>query len=110
LEVHFWTPFNEKSAPNILERMDQKGSFVEGVDRYYTSKLLNVLWFRELSSKVDAKQIIINGTNPGFIDSQLHRHDPSSAFKILKKLLAWTPVQGAYFLTDAAVTKKAESH
>jgi retinol dehydrogenase-12 len=109
-EVHFWTPFNEKAAPNIFERMDQKDSFVEGMERYYTSKLLNVFWFRELASRVDAQQIIINGTNPGFINSQLHRHDPSSAFKVLKKLLAWAPEQGAYFLVDATVTKKAESH
>ncbi|KAF1843186.1 NAD(P)-binding protein [Cucurbitaria berberidis CBS 394.84] len=109
-EVHFWTPFNERTASNILERMDQKDSFVEGMERYYTSKLLNVLWFRELASKVDVKEVIINGTNPGFIASQLHRHDPSSGFKVLKKLLAWTPEQGAYFVTDAAVSKQTESH
>lgn len=109
-EVHFWTPFNEKAAPNILERMDQEDSFGQGMERYYTSKLLGVLWFRELASKVDAKEVIINGTNPGFVATQLHRHDPSAGFKVFKKLLAWTPEQGAYFLTDAAVTKQAESH
>ncbi|KAL6702552.1 hypothetical protein ACN47E_001549 [Coniothyrium glycines] len=109
-EVHFWTPFRERQAPHILQHMNEKNSFVEGLERYYTSKLLNLLWFRELANKVDAKEVIINGPNPGFINSQFHRHDTSGFFKVLTKLLAWTPEQGAYFLTDALVTKKAESH
>ncbi|KAF2473018.1 NAD(P)-binding protein [Lindgomyces ingoldianus] len=109
-EVHFWTPFNEKSAPKILERMDRKESFTNGMERYYTSKLLNVFWFRELASRIDAAEVIINGTNPGFCATQLHRHDHSQGFKILAKLLAWSSEQGAYFLLDAAVTKKDESH
>jgi retinol dehydrogenase-12 len=109
-EAHFWTPFNETKSPKILERMDQQDSLVEGNERYFTTKLLNLLWYRELASKVDPKEVIINGPNPGFINSQFHRHDSSAFFKILTKLLAWTPEQGAYFLTDAVVTKKAESH
>jgi retinol dehydrogenase-12 len=109
-EVHFWTAFKEKTAPNILERMDQKDSFGDGMERYNTSKLLVVFWFRELASKVDAKEVIINAPNPGFVASQFHRHDSSAGFKVFTKLLAWTPAQGAYFLTDAAVTKQAESH
>ncbi|KAH7378431.1 dehydrogenase [Phaeosphaeria sp. MPI-PUGE-AT-0046c] len=109
-EVHFWTPFKEKIAPNILGRMDQKDSFGDGMVRYNTSKLLGVFWFRELASRVDAKEVIVNAPNPGFVASQFHRHDPSAGFKVLKTLLAWTPTQGAYFLTDAAATKQAESH
>ncbi|KAH8699438.1 dehydrogenase [Phaeosphaeriaceae sp. PMI808] len=108
-EGHFWTPFSERKAPKILERMDQKSSFVEGIERYYTSKLLNLLWYRELASRIDSKDIIINGTNPGLVATQLHRHDSSTAFKVLQKLLAWTPEQGAYFVTDA-VTKQTDSH
>jgi retinol dehydrogenase 12 len=109
-EVHFWTSFKEKTAPNILERMDQKDSFGDGMQRYNTSKLLGVLWFKELASKVDPKEVIVNAPNPGFVATQFHRHDPSAGFKIFSKLLAWTPTQGAYFLMDAAVTKQAESH
>jgi retinol dehydrogenase-12 len=109
-EVHFWTPFQEKTAPSILERMDQQDSFGDGMQRYNTSKLLGVLWFKELASKVDAKEVIINAPNPGLVASQFHRHDSSAGFKVLSRLLAWTPTQGAYFLTDAAVTKQAESH
>lgn len=109
-EVHFWAPFNEKSAPRILERMDQEDSFKEGMDRYYTSKLLNVFWLRELAGHFNPAEITINGTNPGFCATELHRHDASVGFKILMKLLAWTSEQGAYFLLDAAVTKKSDSH
>lgn len=109
-EGHFWTPFTEQSAPNILDRMDQKESFKPGIERYYTSKLLNLLWYRELASRVDLSEVIINGTNPGFVATQLHRYDHTTFFKILIKLLAWTPEQGAYFLLDAAVAKNADSH
>lgn len=109
-EGHFWTPFKEKASPNILERVDQKDSFVEGIERYYTSKLFNVFWYRELASRVDAKEIIINGANPGFIDSQFHRHDSSAVFNFLRKNLSWSSEQGAYFLTDAVASKKADSH
>jgi retinol dehydrogenase-12 len=109
-EVHFWTPFKERTAPNILERMDQKDSYDDGMVRYNTSKLLGVFWFRELASKVDGKEVIVNAPNPGFVATQFHRHDASAAFKVLTKLLAWTPTQGAYFLTDAVVTKQADSH
>lgn len=90
--------------------MDQKQSFVDGIERYQTSKLLNVFWYRELAAKVNPGEVIINGTNPGLISSDLHRHHSGPAFRILIKLLAWTPEQGAYFLLDAAISKDAESH
>ncbi|ORX96754.1 putative 3-oxoacyl-reductase [Clohesyomyces aquaticus] len=109
-EVHFWTPFKEQSAPNILARMDEESSFGPSMERYNTSKLLNVFWFRELAARVDAGEVIVNGANPGFCASELHRHDSSPLFQILNKLLAWTPEQGAYFFLDAAVTKKEASH
>jgi NAD(P)-dependent dehydrogenase (short-subunit alcohol dehydrogenase family) len=109
-EVHFWTPFKEKSASNILARMDQKDSFTDGMDRYFVTKLLNVFWFRELASRVDSAEVIINGANPGFCKSQLHRHDASIVFRILTKMFAWGSEQGAYFLLDAAVAKGVGSH
>lgn len=82
--------------------MDEPDSFGEGMDRYNTSKLLNILWLRELSKKV-SPDIVINGVNPGLCASTLHRSDSTPGANQFNKLFAWTPVQGGHCLVDAAV-------
>ncbi|KAL1799161.1 hypothetical protein ACET3X_003198 [Alternaria dauci] len=99
-EVHFWTPFDEREAPSILARLDEKGSF-RGMERYNTSKLLNILWMRELSSRVTGN-VVINAVNPGLCASALHRSDPTPGLAYLNKIFAWTPAQGGHNLTYAA--------
>ncbi|QSZ31944.1 hypothetical protein DSL72_001513 [Monilinia vaccinii-corymbosi] len=79
---HFWIPFKERTAPNMLARMDDKETFGSQMQRYYTTKLLNLLWVRELASRVGAKEVIINTLNPGFCHSGLHRHETSGIIKI----------------------------
>ncbi|PWY81750.1 dehydrogenase [Aspergillus sclerotioniger CBS 115572] len=101
-EVHFWTEFKERTAPNTLARMDEPDSFGQGMDRYNTSKLLNVLWLRELSSKA-GPDVIINGVNPGLCASSLHRSDTTPGINIFNNVFAWTPAQGEHCLVDAAV-------
>ena len=108
-EVHMWTPMKERSAPNILHKMDEKSTFAVP-ERYYTSKLLNVLWARELASKVEPSEVIINTVNPGLCWSSLHRDDTSAALRIFKKIFAWTTAQGGHCLLDAATIHQAESH
>jgi len=81
-EGHFWVPFKEQNAPNILERMDDKTSFGNQMQRYYTTKLLNVLWTRELATKVTSDRVITNTVNPGFCYSGLHRHESTGIIKI----------------------------
>lgn len=108
-EVHMWTPMKERSAPNILQEMDEKQSFA-APERYNTSKLLNVLWARELASKVDASQVVVNAVNPGLCWSSLHRDDSSAVLRVFKKIFAWTTAQGGHCLVDAAVVQKNESH
>ncbi|PYH95596.1 dehydrogenase [Aspergillus ellipticus CBS 707.79] len=101
-EMHFWTPFKEKSAANILARMDEPDSFGEGATRYSSSKLLNLLWLRELSSKA-GPDVTTNGVNPGLCLSSFHRSDDTFAQRMANKLLAWTSEQGGHCLVDAAV-------
>ncbi|KAK7956463.1 NAD(P)-binding protein [Apiospora aurea] len=90
-EAHFWTLFSERHAPSILQRLDEESSFKPGdMERYNTSKLLNILWTRGLSSRVAAEKngssgtaaVTINAVNPGFCASTLE--------------------QGGHCLTDAA--------
>lgn len=102
-EVHFWTPFNEARAPSILQSLDEEDSFNKQnpMERYNTSKLLGVLWTRELASKVDTKSVIINCLNPGVVASSLHRSDPTPGLGAMLRLFAWSPEMGAHTLTNA---------
>ncbi|KAI9038171.1 dehydrogenase [Aspergillus affinis] len=101
-EVHFWSKFPEKDAPSILSRLDDPDSFGTGMDRYNTSKLLNILWLRELSQRT-GPDVIINGVNPGLCASKLHRADSTPGKSLFNRLFAWTPAQGGHCLVDAAV-------
>ncbi|ROV86747.1 hypothetical protein VMCG_10913 [Cytospora schulzeri] len=103
-EVHFWTKFNERKAPHILDRMDDPGSFKKGnMDRYNASKLLNVLWLRELSDRAasSSRGVIINGVNPGLCASSLHRSHQEVA--VFNKMFAWSSEEGGHCLADAAL-------
>ncbi|KAF2841539.1 dehydrogenase [Patellaria atrata CBS 101060] len=108
-EVHFWTPFNERKYQSILKRMDEPDSFKPGMERYYTSKLLNVLFTRELAKSVNENEVVINTVNPGFCTSQLHRDDSSAALKVFLKVFAWTETQGGHVLSHA-VAGDVEAH
>ncbi|KAJ5746282.1 dehydrogenase [Penicillium odoratum] len=102
VQVHFWTKFEAKDAPNILARLDEPSSFGKGMDCYNTSKLLNIMWLRELSSKV-GPNLIVNGVNPGLCASTLHRSDTTPGINGFNKVFAWTAAQGGHNLMDAAV-------
>lgn len=111
-ENHFWAKFKELKAPNALAELDTakacfKGMSRANIERYSTSKLLNVLWMRELNARAARLHldIVINTVNPGFCASSLHRSDPQAGKAV--KLLAWTAEQGGHNLADAA-TKHAE--
>ncbi|CAG8961496.1 hypothetical protein HYFRA_00013846 [Hymenoscyphus fraxineus] len=110
-EGHFWIPFKEKTAANILKRMDEPERFGTAMQRYYTTKLLNVLWTRELASRVSEHEVIINTVNPGFCYSGLHRHVKTGAgiMNIVLWMIGWTTAQGGHCLTDALVEHE-DSH
>ncbi|CAI6335378.1 unnamed protein product [Periconia digitata] len=108
-EGHFWIPFKERHAEKILERMDDKETFGSQMQRYYTTKLLNVLWTRSLAEKIPATEIIINTVNPGFCYSGLHRHEGTGIIKIFLWMFGWTSEQGGHCLVDA-LTQHDNSH
>jgi NAD(P)-dependent dehydrogenase (short-subunit alcohol dehydrogenase family) len=75
-EVHEWTSFEERKAPEggIFERLNQKtidGKDVGLVNRYQVSKLLEVLFVRALCERKPRDQlpVTINFVNPGFCQS-----------------------------------------
>ncbi|KAH9905771.1 NAD(P)-binding protein [Xylariomycetidae sp. FL2044] len=112
-ENHFWPRLKEVKGPDTLAEMDKPETFGKGMDRYNTSKLLNVLWTRELSARVGGgggggSDVIINTVNPGFCQSSLHRADASGASFV--KLIGWTAAQGGHNLTDAATQHEGDGH
>jgi NAD(P)-dependent dehydrogenase (short-subunit alcohol dehydrogenase family) len=102
-EGHFWIPFKERTAPRILARMDEPQTFGTAMQRYYTTKLLNVLWTRELASRVGEGEVIINTVNPGFCYSGLHRYEKTGITKVVLWLIGWTTEQGGHCLANALV-------
>ena len=108
-EVHMWAHFNEQKASNIIREMDNKTNFGHP-ERYNTSKLLNVLWTRELASKVDPKEIIINTVNPGLVRSDLHRENTNAVEEKFTAFFGWTTEEGGRTLVNASVAQGAETH
>lgn len=110
--VHWWTPFNEYDSPSILARMDEEESMRIGNphDRYGTTKLLNILWMRQLASEVDPTAVIVNAVDPGLCKSNLHRYENRTAIHIVSSLFSWTSAQGGHNIANAAVVQAADSH
>ncbi|KAI1561876.1 FabG Dehydrogenase with different specificities related to short-chain alcohol dehydrogenase [Pyrenophora tritici-repentis] len=114
-EVHGWSPFNERKAPEggIFARLNEK--VVDGKDvslavRYQTSKLLEVLFVREFCEKYPSGDIpvTVNLVNPGYCKSEFQR-EQSFAAKIGALLLARTTEVGSRTLVHAGVQGE-ESH
>ncbi|KAI5859275.1 NAD(P)-binding protein [Durotheca rogersii] len=102
----FLSPVQDIAAPSsadqqILPWLDDPASFQPGPGRYSLSKLLLILWARELAAHTDASEILVNMVNPGWCMTEFHRADPSSA--AAGRYLAWSADVGARFLTDAVV-------
>lgn len=108
-DVHKWTPFNERKAPNILEHLNEKEYFKDVMDRYSVTKLLNVFWVRELASRVSSQEVVINFFNPGSVDTGLHR-DGNAFIQTFDRVLGRTSGEGGRLLIDAAVVKSGETH
>jgi retinol dehydrogenase-12 len=89
--------------------MDEKETFGTAMQRYYTSKLLNVLWTKELAARIDSKEVLINTVNPGFCYSGLHRHESTGIIKIFLWLFGWSNEQGGHCLVDALLEHE-DSH
>jgi NAD(P)-dependent dehydrogenase (short-subunit alcohol dehydrogenase family) len=70
-------------------------------NRYYLSKLLQVMFVRELSSRLPTPTLVaVSAVNPGFCHSRLGREVDSNPFL---KLLARTTEMGSRTLVHAAI-------
>jgi len=97
----------------ILEALNEEGNSELG-DRYYTSKLLVVYFFREFVARAGETRVVINNVNPGSCHgSGLHREVPGVQGAVLggvKRVIGRSTRIGARTLVDGAVVQGRESH
>ena len=78
------------------------------------TKLLNMFWTRELSSRVPGDEVAMNLINPGTVDTGLHR-DGRKTFsgnflQCFDRLLGRTREEGGRLVMDGAVVKRKDTH
>ena len=124
LLTHLLLPQLRSSAPSRVVaisssvhtqvRMVDLNSVVTGApltpDSYRTSKLLNILFVRELARRVEGIRITANAADPGFVRTNLGRHDVGGhrMLRTLTRPMQSTPERGAatavYLATSDEVT------
>ena len=118
-ETAQWAAFKEvkiakKEQRSVLNVLNDKAKFNPG-DRYYTSKLLLALFFREFVNRLPADNaVVVNMVNPGFCyGSELHRSLSGPLGKVfggMKRAIGRPTPVGARTLVHAAVVAGRESH
>lgn len=120
-EVAQWAVFKERKIAaadprtTVLGVLNDKKKFNPG-DRYYTSKLLLTLFFREFVARLPPAKndVVVNLVNPGFCyGSELHRSitGPLGAvFGGMKRAIGRSMEVGARTLVHGAVVAGRETH
>lgn len=118
-ETAQWAAFKEvkiarKEKESVLSVLNDKAKFNPG-DRYYTSKLLLTLFFREFVSLLPGDNaVVVNMVNPGFCyGSELHRTLTGPLGKVfggMKRAIGRPTEVGARTLVHGAVVAGVESH
>ena len=104
-EVHKWTTLPEKSSPDIFITLNDKET-ADMESRYPTSKLLEVLYCRELATKMTESKkptVTLNFVAPGLCHSELARDAPFR-LHVLKFFLARTTEVGSRTLVTPAAS------
>lgn len=111
--LHENARFPERNASGgILAALNDSKQYQQQ-DRYPTSKVIGLLWARELAQRIPVSQVVVNSVTPGFCKTDLSRHMHGvMAFAIgaAEMLLGRTAQDGARCLVDAVVTKGGETH
>jgi len=114
-EVHAWTPFEERNAPDgqIFNTINEKASRPsEDVSNLYLlSKLFEVLGVRKFAEMHPALEypVTVNNVNPGLCHSELARDMDSWKMWLMKRFLARTTEYGSRNLVYAG-SSGVESH
>lgn len=113
-EVHAFAPFKERDSEHIFETLNNPKT-AKMKERYFLSKLLVMLAFREMSGRMSASEkkgergVILNTVAPGWCYSDLFREDTSVGIKVAMKMFARSTDEGSRCLVGAVVAG-SESH
>ncbi|KAL9624862.1 MAG: hypothetical protein Q9160_000909 [Pyrenula sp. 1 TL-2023] len=100
-EVHEWVSLPEHKTPDLYAALnDPKTADMD--NRYPISKLLEILYLRELTSRLADKSTTINILNPGFCHSGLARELDSWGMTLMKLFLARSTEMGSRTLVAGA--------
>jgi len=97
------SPKGANKWPSIIGTINDEAYCTSSAmkNRYYLSKLLQVMFVRELSSRLPTPTLVaVSAVNPGFCHSRLGREVDSNPFL---KLLARTTEMGSRTLVHAAI-------
>ncbi|KIV83223.1 hypothetical protein PV11_05270 [Exophiala sideris] len=78
-EMHRYTKFPQVNSPDIYQQLNDKSAY-DGMDRYNISKLIEVLFVRELVDRLRATStsgpppVVLTLVNPGLCRSNLDHH------------------------------------
>lgn len=112
MEEKVLDPARSQALPILSYLADPKS--YDKYTRYLDTKLLLLLFARELASRTPSTSCIVSSVHPGFIATRLFR-DASAMNWIMqwwpvKRLFSRTPEQGGRGMVNAAVVKGVESH
>ncbi|KAF2462744.1 NAD(P)-binding protein [Lindgomyces ingoldianus] len=112
--LHAMAQFPEHKLPagQVLEALNDQSKY-NGQDRYAATKLIGLVWAKELAKRISSDQVIVNAVNPGFCKTNL-MGDASGMMKYMTKCfsicLGRSAQDGARCVVDAAIAKGPESH
>ncbi|CAG1963977.1 unnamed protein product [Fusarium graminearum] len=113
-DTSYYANWNGSESESVLKIMDNPKYF-DSWEAYKATKLLLLMFTRELSKRVPSSDVIINVSNPGACRGtqfgQTERSMLQEAFLYAASLiLGRTPTVGARQYVDAVIVKGAESH
>ncbi|KAJ6514865.1 hypothetical protein C8R47DRAFT_1206227 [Mycena vitilis] len=95
-DAMFITKFPERSAPKILETLNDKKKSSDMVDRYTLSKLFDLFIAREIAKLPLAQGVVVNVVSPGLCASDIARDLNLSSFALsIATRLAFTTAKGS---------------
>ncbi|KAH8925786.1 NAD(P)-binding protein [Atractiella rhizophila] len=101
-DAHAGAKFKEHKESSILEAIN-KGENFSTRERYPVSKLLDILFARELAKQPSAQGVIVSASNPGFCHSEFRREISAVIFRVMEVVAAKPTELGARNLVWGAV-------
>ena len=94
-EAHAWAQLRSSSSSELLSELNKAHSY-PCYQRYHITKLLVILWGRELSRREEWKGVSVAAVSPGFSRSRLFRDfNGSMASRALERVVCRTSEKGA---------------